>query len=96
VRVRVRFRYNAETGDVETFVVEDLGGAERAADHDARHDRVSADVARVVERDALIEEVLPGREPVHEEMLPGREPVRVEGPPAEDVGSERTDRRLSE
>jgi hypothetical protein len=94
VRVRVRFRYNAETGDVETFVVEDLGGAERAVDHDARHDRITADVAGVVERDALIEEVLPGREPVHEQMLTGREPVGGGGPPADDVDSERTDRRL--
>jgi hypothetical protein len=84
VRVRVRFRYNADTGDVESFVVEDLGGADRAVDHDALHDRITADVARVVERDALIEEVLP-------EALSS---------PAEDRGSavdsERTERRVRE
>lgn len=85
MRVRVRFRYNAESGEVETFVVEDLGGTDRALDHDARHDRVTADIARVVERDALIEEV-----------LPGSEPTRVENPGNQDTPPERTDRRISE
>jgi FtsH ternary system domain X3 len=60
MRVRVRFRYRAETGEVETFLVEDVGGDGRAIDHDAVHDRVTADLARLVERSALIEEVLPG------------------------------------
>lgn len=63
MRVRVRFRYRADTGEVETFVVEDLGGDERATDHDARHDRATADVARIIEQNALIEEVLPGSLP---------------------------------
>jgi len=87
VRVKVRFRYNADTGEVETFVVEDLGGDERAVDHDARHDRVTADVARVVERDALIEE-----------MLPGSAPIRAERPtPDADADAvDREDRRVSE
>lgn len=57
MRVRVKFRYRADTGEVETFVVEDLHSGPRLADHDARHDRVAADVARVVENNALIEEV---------------------------------------
>ncbi|MGH3937569.1 MAG: hypothetical protein ACRDTG_02890 [Pseudonocardiaceae bacterium] len=60
MRVRVRFRYRADTGEVETFLVEDLGGDERATDHDARHDRATADVARIIEQNARIEEVLPG------------------------------------
>lgn len=63
MRVRVRFRYRADTGEVETFIVEDLGGDQRATDHDARHDRATADVARVIEHNALIEEVLPGSAP---------------------------------
>ena len=83
MRVRVRFRYNADTGEVETFLVEDLGGDERAVDHDALHDRVTADVARVIERHALIDEVLPGSAPVTAERRtpesdsPDREARRV-------------------
>jgi hypothetical protein len=83
VRVRVRFRYNAETGEVETFIVEDIGGDERAVDHDALHDRITSDVARIIERDALIEEVLPGAVPElggprsTQDEDPGREDRRV-------------------
>jgi FtsH ternary system domain X3 len=59
MRVKVRFRYNAETGEVEAFVVDDVGtGPVADADHDARHSRAAADVARVVEQNALIEEFL--------------------------------------
>ncbi|TQS46756.1 hypothetical protein [Cryptosporangium phraense] len=63
MRVRVTFRYNAETGEVEEFRVDDVGSSGvtgRAEDHDARHDRATADVAQVVERNALIEELAPG------------------------------------
>jgi hypothetical protein len=85
MRVRVRFRYRTDTGEVETFLVEDIGGEERAVDHDAVHDRITADLARLVERDALIEEVLPGTvverprvaEPRDEE--PARRDARLEG-----------------
>jgi len=62
VRVRVKFRYNAETGEVEVFQVNDLHSGPRLTDHDARHDRATADVARVVEANALIEEMPPGVE----------------------------------
>lgn len=62
MRVRVKFRYRADTGEVETFLVEDLHAGSRLPDHDARHDRVAADVARIVENNALIEEVPPGAE----------------------------------
>jgi hypothetical protein len=60
MRVRVRFRFRADTGEVEMFTVEDVSGAVTGADHDRRHDLVTADLARVVERFPLIEEVLPG------------------------------------
>jgi hypothetical protein len=71
MRVRVRFRYREDTGEVEAFVVEDIGGTDRAHDHDAEHDRITAEVARVVEQGALIEEVQGGlrretaRQPEH-------------------------------
>jgi hypothetical protein len=57
VQVRVRFRYRADTGEVELFEVDDLHTGPRLADHDARHDAAAADVARIIERNALIEEV---------------------------------------
>ncbi len=57
MRVRVRFRYRAETGEVETFTVETIGADSSAADHDLRHDAAAASVARVVENNARIEEV---------------------------------------
>lgn len=57
MRVRVRFRYRADTGQVELYEVEEVGSGPRAADHDARHDGVAAALARLVEDNALIEEV---------------------------------------
>jgi hypothetical protein len=69
MRVRVRFRYNADTGEVESFVVEDVGGTRHGRDHDAVHDRVTEDVARVVEQNALIEEVA-GADTVRDATVP--------------------------
>ncbi len=59
MRVRVKFRYRVDTGEVEVFRVEDTAEGAPAADHDARHDRVTADVARIVENNALIEPEAP-------------------------------------
>jgi FtsH ternary system domain X3 len=64
MRVKVRFRFNSVTGEVEAFDVDDMREGPRVADHDARHERAAADVARIVEANALIEEVAPGTEPV--------------------------------
>jgi hypothetical protein len=60
MRVKVRFRFNAATGEVEAFEVDDVHDGPRLPDHDARHERAAADVARVVEANALIDEVAPG------------------------------------
>jgi hypothetical protein len=59
MRVRVRFRYRADTGEVEVFRVEDTGDGTPAVDHDARHDRATADLARIIENNALIEQEAP-------------------------------------
>jgi hypothetical protein len=57
MRVRVQFRFNAETGMVEMFRVEETEGV-TSRDHDARHDAVTRDVARVIDPHArIIEEV---------------------------------------
>jgi FtsH ternary system domain X3 len=64
MRVKVRFRFNSVTGEVEAFEVDDMHDGPRLADHDARHDRAAVDIAQVVEANALIEEVAPGAAPV--------------------------------
>jgi hypothetical protein len=84
MRVKVRFRFNAATGEVEAFEVDDMQDGPRLADHDARHDRAAAEVSRVVEVNALIEEAMPGAEQVivsttsaaAEATAPMREPER--------------------
>jgi hypothetical protein len=78
MRVKVRFRYNSVTGEVETFDVADMHDGPRLADHDARHDRATADIARVIEANALIEEVAPGAEPAA--AAPARVPAETEQP----------------
>ena len=61
MRVRVRFRYNGQTGQVEVFEVADLHDGPRAADHDDRHDAVTADVGRVVDPHPRVVEFVDGR-----------------------------------
>ncbi|GAA1392538.1 hypothetical protein GCM10009639_24340 [Kitasatospora putterlickiae] len=58
MRVRVRFRFRADTGEVEVYEVDTVGQGVPAPDHDARHDRVVGLLARVVEENAEIEEDL--------------------------------------
>jgi hypothetical protein len=81
MRVKVRFRFNAVTGEVEAFEVDDMRDGPRLADHDARHDRAAAEVARVIEANALIEEVTPGMAPVT--TATSRTPAATETPTAE-------------
>ena len=64
MRVKVRFRFNALTGEVEAFEVDDVRDGPRLADHDARHERAAAELASLVEENALIDEVAPGTAPV--------------------------------
>ncbi|PWI19961.1 hypothetical protein DI272_41705 [Streptomyces sp. Act143] len=61
MRVRVRFRFNADTGEVELFQVDDIG-AGSGPDHDAEHDRVSAELGQVVARRPDVEEISPFEE----------------------------------
>jgi hypothetical protein len=81
MRVKVRFRFNAVTGEVEAFEVDDLHDGPRLADHDARHDRAAAEVARIVEANALIEEVAPGTATVITSVT--QAPAQPETPNAE-------------
>jgi hypothetical protein len=49
MRVRVNFRVNTETGEVEEFLIEDIS-TEAEPEHDAVHDRIAVEVGKVVER----------------------------------------------
>jgi len=69
MRVRVHFRYRADTGEVEVFRVDDAGGTRVGIDHDGRHERAALDVARVVDRDPLIEEIVDSAEPVEQRVV---------------------------
>jgi hypothetical protein len=60
MRVKVRFRFNALTGEVEAFEVDDMRDGPRLADHDARHEQAAAELASLVEENARIDEVAPG------------------------------------
>ena len=62
MRVRVNFRVNTETGEVEEFVIEDVG-TEREPEHEAIHDRIATDVGKVVERRPAPEQIVPGEAP---------------------------------
>lgn len=67
MRVRVEFRYNAETGEVELFQVDDIGRTTRVEDHDATHDEIAYAIGRVLDRRPGVAEAVPGRE--HEPHL---------------------------
>ncbi len=58
MRVRERFRYRADTGEVEVFTVDAVGADATAADHERRHDAAAAGVARVVQNIAQIDEII--------------------------------------
>jgi hypothetical protein len=64
MRVKVRFRFNALTGEVEAFEVDDLRDGPRLADHDARHERAAIELASLIEENAPIDQVAPGTAPV--------------------------------
>ncbi|MGW5128264.1 hypothetical protein ACWEQ7_30345 [Streptomyces sp. NPDC004069] len=56
MKVKVRFRFNIETGEVERFQVDDVGSGFGAA-HDATHDRVSAELGSVVADQPEVDEI---------------------------------------
>lgn len=58
MRVRVEFRYNAETGEVELFQIDDIGRTTRLQDHDAAHDDIAYAIGRVLDRTPGVHEVV--------------------------------------
>lgn len=59
MRVRVSFRVNTRTGQVEQFLIEDTG-TQIEPGHEAAHDRIAYEVGRVVERRPAPEQVVGG------------------------------------
>ncbi|GAA0970591.1 hypothetical protein GCM10009555_019730 [Acrocarpospora macrocephala] len=82
MRVRVKFRYDPVTGEVAMFQVEDVSTGPQEADHNARHDRITSEIAGLIERGAHIVEVAPGQ-------LPDRLIEPTETPETEDEQRER-------
>ena len=57
LRLRVRFRFRSDTGEVEVFTVEAVNADAVAEGHDARHERAARALAGVVERQPVLEEI---------------------------------------
>ncbi|MER6183266.1 hypothetical protein [Streptomyces sp. NPDC001652] len=83
MRVRVRFRFNTETGEVELFQVDDIGSGS-GPEHDAEHDRISAELGQVLARRPDVEEISPFEEPPRWR----HDPQPAAGPRSEDEETE--------
>ena len=56
--VKVRFRFNQITGEVELFEVTDEGVMRLSeAEHNREHDRIAAEIGNLIERNPQITEV---------------------------------------
>jgi hypothetical protein len=62
--VKVRFRFNKTTGEVEIFEVTDtaLRQTRSDAEHNRQHDRLAAEIGSIIERNPRIREVVTGEE----------------------------------
>jgi hypothetical protein len=89
MRVRVRFRYNSRTGEVEMFTVEAVDADVSTADHDRRHDAATTEIAGVVDRHPLIDEIVS----VEETPEPAQTVLNGVREPAESEGSRREEPR---
>ncbi|MEM7578407.1 MAG: hypothetical protein AAF316_00900 [Cyanobacteria bacterium P01_A01_bin.80] len=56
--VKVRFRFNQVTGEVEIFEITDEGNMTLPeAEHNREHDRIAAELGNVIERNPRVTEV---------------------------------------
>jgi hypothetical protein len=63
MQIKVRFRFNKRTGEVEEFHV-DQESTLPSVEHDREHDRVAAEIGRVLERDPRVDEITSNAAPV--------------------------------
>lgn len=76
METKVKFRFNKRTGDVELVVDQESTLPDAA--HDAAHDRVAAEIGRVIERLPRVIEVTAG-DPVLRDREAARETPQPEG-----------------
>jgi hypothetical protein len=62
--VRVRFVFNVSTGEVEEFLIDDAGSRLSREDHNREHDRVSAEIGHVLDKNVRVSEIRGGARPV--------------------------------
>ena len=60
--VRVRFRFNKQTGRVEQFLVEQESQLQQA-EHNLEHDRIAVELGSVLERDPGVSRLAPEQQP---------------------------------
>jgi len=60
VRVRVNFRVNTQTGEIEVFQVDDLGARRMDVDHDATHEEIAHRIGALIELRPIVDELIPG------------------------------------
>lgn len=95
MRVRVRFRFNTDTGEVELFQVDDIG-AGSGPEHDAEHDRISAELGQVLARRPDVEEISPFEErPLQRHDPTPQTPRRTHEEAIESEGPEPGERETS-
>ena len=78
MRYRVRFVFNEDTGEVELLQVDSVSQGERAPDHDAQHDRVTRQVAGLLESGAVFEEVFGAEATVVRHHIADEEPGQAD------------------
>ncbi len=78
MKLRVRFRFNANTGEVEEMLVTDEAQGQVEANHDRRHEDKAVEVGQVVARHPLIREIPPGAEPQVEPPEPEPDPPETD------------------
>ncbi len=75
--VKVRFRFNQITGEVEIFEVTDEGIMRLSeAEHNREHDRIAAELGNLIERNPQIMEVFSDTVSVEPQPIP--EPDNIE------------------
>lgn len=75
MQVKVRFRFNKSTGEVEVFEIADEGPVTSAlSEHNATHDRIAGEIGALVSRAPDISEVLPGTSVLPQDFLHSQPP----------------------
>ena len=68
--VKVKFRFNQVTGEVEVFEVTDEGSRRLPeAEHNREHDRISAELGNIIERNPQIMEVFANSIPTNQQPI---------------------------